>query len=207
MTLQTIDGHTFDADLLPAEPTGAFRAANILDAGCAGFIWTKHFFDLGHNVLPIDIQDLGSGSEGNYLKMGLYFHSGKAKITEDEDPQARRITDVQLFKKGEPIPPLQVGEIYLGTIEGCAKEMKIEYFDIVKLDIEGAEQQIIMHLSEPPATQLSIEFHLHTGAYRMVDVEIMVNKLHSIGYSTVSHELSDRHGCGMNFWDSLFVLR
>jgi len=60
---------------------------------------------------------------------------------------------------------------------------------------------------EPPAKQLSIEFHLHTGVYSYPEVALMVGKLKSLGYEVIRHELESRHGAGKNFWDSLFILR
>ena len=75
------------------------------------------------------------------------------------------------------------------------------------MDVEGAEYDIIMGLDYVPATQLSIEFHLHTGIYQQHEIDQMVDKLKGLGYGVASHEYTSEHGSGFNYWSSLFILK
>lgn len=79
-------------------------------------------------------------------------------------------------------------------------------FDLIKMDIEGAEIEVLSKLKAPPARQLTVEFHLHTGT-SMTEVAEVVQHLRDIGYEVIQHELTKRHGLGANFWDSLFILK
>jgi hypothetical protein len=75
------------------------------------------------------------------------------------------------------------------------------------MDIEGAEKDVIWDLDSPPAKQLSIEFHLHTKVYPESAIKEMEDKLLSLGYFPVKHDKTSAHGCGMNYWDSLWILK
>lgn len=78
--------------------------------------------------------------------------------------------------------------------------------DVIKFDIEGMEIPVLSELAAPPAKQLTIEFHMHTGT-TFETVQKVVKHLEGLGYETVQHEMTKRHGLPVNFWDSLFVLR
>ena len=81
----------------------------------------------------------------------------------------------------------------------------MKYWDLIKVDIEGAEYEAIMALTKAIAKQISIEFHLHTGIYQEAQVEEMVAHLEKLGYTTVSHEKTSDHGLPPNYWSSLFI--
>ena len=79
-------------------------------------------------------------------------------------------------------------------------------WDVIKMDVEGAEYEIIMAQEKAPTKQWSIEFHLHTGIYTQKEMIEMEKKLMLLGYTAIQHELKAEHGAGYNYWDSLFVL-
>jgi hypothetical protein len=61
-------------------------------------------------------------------------------------------------------------------------------------------------MNRPLANQITIEFHLHTGQYGVDAVDSAIEKLKSLGYKILSHELTPQHGAGLNYWSSLFAL-
>lgn len=185
--MTTIAEHTVDLSLLPEK-------ANILDLGCLGFLFTNHMRSLGHKVTAVDIQDL----EGVYLKLAVVANDragGMAPIERSKDPQATRVTHGHY--SGEWVQTTSVRQL----VSRCG------FFDLIKMDIEGSEYEVIMSLTEAPATQLSIEFHLHTGIYKDAQVKEMEDRLLSLGYFPVKHDKYPAHGLQANYWDSLFILQ
>lgn len=206
MNVQTIHEHSVCLDLLPVGPTGDFRPAYILDAGCAGLGFSRALTEMGHRVLSCDIQDLGEEHKNDYLRMALYFHAGKCRVSDDADSQARHVTDITLFKKGKPIPKLKKGEVYMGTIEGCAKGVGIGRFDLIKLDIEGAEIPILQNAQHPIAPQVSVEFHAHTGRQTKENLDHLLTWLKQ-WYDIYGAVWEKRHGCSENYWDVLLIAK
>jgi|SRR5690348_1754082 len=182
MSLQTISEHTFDTSLLREN-------AIIIDIGCRGFELTNYFRNLGDIVHAVDIDDFPGQ---DYDRVAITGTNGFIAIKRTNDPQATSV------KEGD--------EIISMTLETYMQFKSIEFADLIKMDIEGSEHDVIMSLQRAPAKQLSIEFHLHTGVYGMAEVALMVAKLNVLGYKTVQHELTARHGLVPNFWDSLFIL-
>lgn len=181
--LTTIAEHTVDLSLLPEN-------AKVMDAGCRGFLFADAMRRLKHEVYAIDIENLWPRQ---HFICGIAGHIGRCAIKKDRDQQATRI---------------MVGyEIPCYTIQGFSKLVDIPFWDLIKLDIEGAEYPAIMALTEPPATQLSIEFHLHTKIYPESAIKEMEDKLLSLGYFQAQHDKTSQHGCGLNYWDSLFLLQ
>lgn len=169
------------------------KPANILDLGARGFEFCNYFDKRGDFVIPVDI-DPGLTGDRPYLCRAITNYNGTCGIRRKADAQATSISSV-----------LGAEIVNCGTLQVLMDEFQIPYFDLIKSDIEGSEMEMIRSLTRAPAKQLSIEFHLHTGAYSQGDVALMVAKLHSLGYKTVTHELTSQHGAGMNYWSSLFI--
>jgi len=180
--ITTVAEHSVDLDILPPE-------AKILDLGCRGFGFTKFFRDLGHKVWPVDIDRLDEGQA--YYQMAISNREGKAGILRTADKQATRITE------GDAVD--------CHTLATFTKLAEVKRWDLIKIDVEGSEYEIIMSLTKAPAKQLSIEFHLHTGIYTQKEMFEMENKLMTLGYTTAQHQLTEQHGAGYNYWDSLFI--
>lgn len=181
MNLAEIHEHTIDLDLLP-------KRGLILDLGCRGFQFTDYFKEFGHVVYPLDIDSF----DRPYYQCAIAGYNGKAGILRGSDPQGTRIMP------GCDVPAY--------TLEKFSEHVGVEFWDVIKIDIEGSEMPVIMNMEKAIAKQLSIEFHLHCGVYSLPDVALMVAKLKSLGYKTVQHNMENRHGAGMNYWDSLFTL-
>lgn len=182
--MTTIAEHTVDLSLLPEK-------ANILDIGCRGFLFADDLKRLGHHVVCVDIDILHPHRP--YYMCAIASYTGKCSVQKSKDPQATKMT------AGFDVPCY--------TIPDFSKMVGVAFWDVIKIDVEGAEREIIMSLTEPPAKQLSIEFHLHTKAYPESAIKEMEDKLLSLGYFPVKHDRTSAHGCGLNYWDSLWVLK
>jgi hypothetical protein len=179
----TVAEHTYEETLLP-------ERANILDLGCRGFLFSGKLKQMGHEVYPVDIDYLGP--EG-YFQVGIGGSIGRCSIKKGNDPQATQ--------------KVQGHDVLMLTIDRFSRDVKVDFWDLIKIDIEGSEYEVIMSLTEPPAKQLSIEFHLHTKVYGDKEVKEMEDKLVSLGYYPAKHDKTSEHGCGLNYWDSLWILK
>lgn len=177
-----IHEHSVELSLLP-------ESANILDLGARGFLFCDHMRSLGHKVTPVDIDEF---PDKTYYRLAITGQDGRVGIHRNSDPQATRV------KSGNDLLSM--------TIETFSNSVGIEVWHLIKMDVEGSEYDIIMGLKKPPAKQLSIEFHLHTQIYSHKEMRQMECKLTELGYKFVSHQMTSQHGCGMNYWDSLFIL-
>lgn len=183
MKIETVAEHSFCPDLLPEN-------AKVLDLGCRGFLFTDEMRRRGYNVLAVDIDKF---DRDDYFQIAISNEVGRVGIKRSPDPQATMIGE------GSEVICMDLKMLMLTT--------QVEFFDLIKMDIEGSEYEVIMSLTKPPAKQLSIEFHLHTGIYTDHDVKVMYNKLNHLGYVAIQHYKYSMHGCGGNFWDSLFILQ
>ena len=180
--LKTFHDHTLQTSLLK---TGA----TVLDVGCRGFEFGNALREQYQaQVYEVDIDDLGGGQP--YYRCGIAHQDGWGDVDTNQDPLARRLV------KGRKIP------VY--TIQSFGNIVGVHYWDVNKLDCEGAEYGILWHLTKPPATQLTVEFHQHTDARR--SPEFMLALMTKLGqwYEIKRHRL---YGQQMNYWDTLFVLR
>lgn len=179
-----IHEHTVDLSLLPDK-------AKIIDLGCRGFQFTNYFRDKGHIVAPVDIEDFYGHDV--YYRLAITGKDGRVGIHRNNDPQATRV------KEGD--------ELLSMRLDTFMNSLGYDFADLIKIDIEGAEYEVIMGLKKAPAKQMSIEFHLHTGIYGQAEMKVMEGKLRSLGYEFAQHKLEERHGAGFNYWDSLFILK
>ncbi len=181
--ISTVAEHSVDFDLLQ-------QGANVLDIGCRNFIFCDAMRALGHHVWPVDIDELPEGKA--YYQIAITDHDGRVGILRTEDKQATRIT------KGDAIPCY--------TLDTFSQACDVKMWDLIKMDIEGSEYEVIMSQRKAPTKQWSIEFHCHCGTTQKMMLE-MENKLRNLGYEFAQHQMTQEHGAGWNFWNSLFILR
>jgi hypothetical protein len=180
--ISEIHEHSVDLSLLPQQ-------ANIIDIGARGFQFTNYMRELGHKVTPIDIDAFHNQT---YYRIAITGKDGRVGIEYGNDPQATRI------KEGDELLSMRL-DTFMNSIG-------LEFADLIKMDVESSEFDIIMSLKKPPAKQISCEFHLHLGVYSQKEMVLMEDKLRKLGYGFAQHQLTDRHGAGLNYWDSLFIL-
>lgn len=186
--IEVIAEHSVDLSLLPEK-------ANILDLGCRGFLFFDELTRRGHYVAAIDVDKLDTYKP--YAQAAVTsVNGGYVDIVKSKDPQGTTV-------KQSSIPT----DVRSYTINGLCGVFGIQFWDLIKIDIEGSEYEVIMSLTEPPAKQLSIESHLHTGIYGDAQVKEMEDKLLSLGYFPVKHDKTQAHGMGWNYWDSLWVMK
>ncbi len=188
-----IDEHTFDETLLNAN-------SKILDAGCRGFGFGKWIVEnIGCEVTCIDgdpqienpniekinyLNRIVTHDESNEKLILFVYGNGTANFSEEV---AQRPTD---------------------CIEYIVPTYKIKpFWDLIKLDIEGAEYDILRRMEGPLAKQISVEFHQHTGAKKSPEFMLELFNHVSQWYDIIGAVPEERHGCGMNYWDVLLKLR
>lgn len=185
MKITTIAEHSVCLDELRSP-------ANILDLGCRGFDFTNYFDKRGDFVIPVDIDLLPNTRP--YVRVAISNYIGTCGIKRSKDAQAMAMSRI-----------ITDEVVNCTTLEALSKDAGISYWDLIKCDIEGSEYEVIMSLTKAPSKQWSFETHLHTGAYGMAEVKLMEEKLKSLGYAPVKHELTKAHGLPENYWDSLWV--
>jgi hypothetical protein len=80
--------------------------------------------------------------------------------------------------------------------------------DVLKLDVEGTEYFLLSDPNfQPIPKQISVEFHMH--AHRQLHDQYYDKCMENLlrHYEPVKHELTQAHGAGFNYWDSLFLRR
>lgn len=187
MKIERVAEHSFCPELLKPN-------ANVLDLGCLGFLFANEMTRLGYNVHCVDIQEL----DGLYDRGAITDYDGIGYVVPSSDKQA--------FCFSRTRTPDSI-EIECLTLVSYMRSKSVKLYDLIKMDVESSEREIILSLVDPPARQISCEFHCHTGAYSVSYVDILVSKLESIGYTVLQHKLERRYGCSENYWDSLFYLK
>lgn len=165
MRTKTIDGHTFCTELLTPEGW-------VIDAGCRGFnlpTWMAshkprlEFKDFNYNTYCLDIEkfDKPGGNivtvlknaalayQGGYID-AYFFGNGTANFLKCINDKPYNGADRPCETR--TVECISLNDVYhdIGT-----------NIDLLKLDIEGAEYEIMMNM-EPIPKQISVEFHEHT---------------------------------------------
>ena len=184
--------HSLDLSLVP-------DAAKILDLGCRGFGFANYFRDRGHDVYAIDVDLLdghrGDDALGDYLRCAVASEDGRCGVRYvSGDPQATHIT------YGDAVP--------MYTLQTLSAKLGVAAWDIIKMDIEGAEYEILdnARTCHPIAKQLTIEFHAHCAPQDKWMLDALLSKL-STHYEVHNQVWEPRHGCCANYWDVLLISR
>lgn len=188
--IETVAEHSFIPSLFTI-------GTKVLDAGCRGFQFAKEMERFKCRVWCIDADKIEVDEMGMYDMLALSDFTGSGYLVKSDDKQATRIQKQPVTDYIVPCTTLKSLSVFYG----------VDFWDLIKLDIEGSEYEVIMSLEKAPAKQLSIEFHLHTGIYGHNEMTMMEDKLKALGYDFVQHEATERYGAGKNYWDSLFVLK
>ena len=189
--MKTIGGHTFDETLL--------TDGVIIDIGCRDFSFASHF--IGKEIYAIDPDpNVFTTSDMvppfHCLQVAISNVSGDSGIYLNGEGTCLKEIDPDQAHPFVPCKTITMDDLYKITGENV---------DILKLDCEGAEYIILGETFKPIPKQISVEFHHHC-----------VPELHKANYDKIIERLSkdytmqndvweQRHGCGFNFWDTLFI--
>lgn len=189
MNLRTIAEHTIDLDLL--------SGGICIDVGCRGFQFSEAMRDLGLKVVAYDLDEMEAPQGIIFMREAISDFAGWGRYKETTDLQAKHLSDI-----GTPITVVTLEHVYQ-TLETTWGHVSV---DVLKLDCESAEYAILSDPNfQPIPKQISIEFHLHChrALHEQYYDKCMENLLKY--YVPVQHELTQAHGAGWNYWDSLFL--
>lgn len=182
--IKVISEHSVDIDLL----TGGI----CIDVGCRGFGFSEAMRDLGCTVFACDIESMVAPKGIQFAVHAVRSKPGEVFYTDTKDQQAKYISSA-----GIPVKALTLSWLYDSIIDDV---------DVLKLDCEGSEYDILSDPEfDPVPRQISIEFHMH--AHRALHDQYYDKCMENLlkYYEPVQHELTQAHGAGWNYWDSLFV--
>ena len=179
----------------------ALKGLPVLDAGCRGFKFAQHFAQKGHRVIAmdpaLDVKDPPPGVI--LLKSALAATSGPVWFSTWKGLEADGIVE----PSGSP--SMQIAGV---TILDVMRGWEVPRWDVVKMDIEGAEYKILMNWPGPIANQITVEFHEHVPGANPQGWDFYGPMLAHLGqwYRVVQHEKLPYVG-GENYYDSVFVLK
>lgn len=188
----TIDEHTFNEKLLT-------KTSKVLDVGCRGFGFARWITEnICCAVTAID-------ADPNIKDPGLpnvVFANCAVTHTDVKE------VDIYLFGNGTANYTSQVFSKPAQCEVATVPAYRITpFWDLIKLDCEGAEYGILENMIKPLARQITVEFHEHTPAAKGdAYMQNLFNKL-SKWYTIKGLEKKAAHGCAPNFWDVLLTLK
>jgi hypothetical protein len=186
--IKVIAEHSVDLDLL--------SGGICVDVGCRGFLFSEAMKNIGCEVWAFDMEDFEAPDGIVYKKMAVSNWTGSGFFKDTLDPQAKHL----ITGAGIPVDVTNINDLYA---EFSRKGMAV---DVLKLDAEGSEYLILSDPDfRPTPNQISVEFHehAHRGLHERYFSDCMANlEKH---YVAVKHDRYKAHGCGLNWWDSLFI--
>ena len=189
MSIVTLAEHKVETSLI--------NGGLAIDVGCRFFGFSQAMKDMGETVLAFDIEDMEPPDGITFMKQAVLTYNGKVSFDPHRDKQATHIR----FDGNKGA--LDVECVSLNTIYRANEGKEI---DILKLDCEGAEYFILSDPDfQPIPKQISFEMHMHAQPelHRMFYDKCIANL--SKYYTPVSHEKTEAHGAGENYWDSLWI--
>lgn len=184
--IKQIAEHSIDIDLL--------SGGVCIDAGCRGFQFSEDMRDKGCEVWAFDLEDMQVPEGIDFRKMAISNYTGYGVYKDTTDLQAKHL----ISGSGKPVSVVSLNDVY--------KLIGSKNVDILKLDVEGEEFCIFMDEDfQPTPRQITFELHQHTQARRsQAEIDSLFNKLKA-WYDFVHIDYSEKHGCGLNWWDVLIV--
>lgn len=157
-----IDDHTFDNDLL--------NGGWVIDAGCRGFNFSSWMLrNTESGVYALDIEDLTHKdifseqmkvlAEFKIKHAALTNKSGQTEAYFFGNGTGNFIKGINQVPGNLPDRPMQIQTVPCITLQDIYNEIGTD-IDLLKLDIEGAEYEILENI-EPIPKQITVEFHEH----------------------------------------------
>lgn len=162
MITQTVDGHTFFPGLLTDHGW-------IIDAGCRGFKLAEYmevqkprinYKDFNYQTYCLDIERFEKPELVTVFKQAaLTNHSGETECYLFGNGTGNFIKGINGEPGNTEDRPVQKITVPCITLQDIYNEIGTD-IDLLKLDIEGAEYEILESL-EPIPKQITVEFHEH----------------------------------------------
>ena len=194
MALVDIAGHTIETSIID---DGA-----IIDIGCRGFAFADYFYFHGYGcpIYCVDpdksVFDLRIIDGKYYINAAISNKSGESAIYINGEATCLKEIDPDQGHPFIPCKTMTMDELY---------EITGTNIDILKLDCEGAEYMILGESFKPIPKQISVEFHNHTvPEMHKANIDGILKRLGE-HYNINRSVWEERHGCGFNFWDVLFI--
>lgn len=113
-----------------------------------------------------------------FSQVGLAAHDGSMQLYKSLDPRISSLASVA----GRGYDPRPHAEAFVRTLRSLMKARGVQRIDVLKIDIEGAEFEVVDGWQELPVAQLAIELHdrfFVDGAQRRVKLK---RKLVALGF-------------------------
>lgn len=178
----------------------------VFDIGCGEFRFAAAMLDAGaRRVVAVDPSPVPCGVADNdrvivrtLAVVGRPTRKSLDTFIEFDD---RKCSTLCAYGSAD-IPSRQRMSRLVQTITLWQLVVDHGYPSIIKLDIEGAESEVLAYWPGPIADQVTIEFHDHTTG---VD-NTMLPDAFLRWYHPIQHQRYRRRG-RLSHWNSLFVLR
>lgn len=155
--MRTIDGHTYDNDLL-SKSNGW-----IIDAGARGFNFSDEMLSYGREVYSLDIEKFDTEYRACFVfkHAALMAKSGNVEAHYFGNGTANFIKGLNEQPYNGPDRPCETKAVKAITLQDIYAEIGTD-IDLLKLDIEAAEYEILANI-EPIPKQITVEFHEHSN--------------------------------------------
>ena len=203
----TLSEHTIEETIIN-------KTGYVLDLGCVNFSFSKDLLNYCDNVICVDPNtNIKNIPQGLIYENAALVHDDKKEIT------FYIYNDIQGYSILNPnndccrlVNSITVKAL---NIKDIMDKYNIKQFELIKFDIEGAEYEILNTMDWTISKQYSIEFHdfRNMNPYSPDNekfYEELRNKTNNY-IDIITHEKTRHPGfhgdTGLNYWDSLFILK
>lgn len=193
--VRTIAEHSVDLSLI-------HRQSKVLDLGCRNFSFANDILDYVDEVYCVDPdQSVNSNYEKVVvLNVAVTAESGYKDYVKFGNGTGNYIRDTEVVGRGDSMQKVQCM-----TLDAISNLFHVKKWDLIKMDIEGSEYEVLMNLTQAPARQISVEFHQHTAKKKSAEYLQKLMMHLNQWYDIYNFNLTEAHGCGLNYWDVLLI--
>lgn len=193
--MTTISEHTIDLSLIK-------RDSKVLDLGCRNFSFANAMLEHVDEIYCVDADpDVKTDDKRiHYMNAAVSGLNGIGEFVRYGNGTGNYLN------RGEQKPMnCDTVNVNIYTLDKVCRAFDVWFWDVIKIDVEKSEVDIVNSLYRPAAKQLSIEWHMHCGV-KEETVKQCFKKLER-WYGLAFDDYSEKHGCGLNHWDTLWILK